>query len=423
MIKVLWLSGTQLNTNSSFFFETWLSSMAKLLVDSGKVELYNMVQGKVKHTVKVDDTEIKEWILPMKSSKRTGLPPSSIMKEIEGIVNSIRPDIVHIWGMERNWGLLTPYGILGENVLLEIQGVKYACGKVYYGGLTAGELLSTMRIQEIVFPSRFLYFVKQQFMRWGAHEEAMLKTHSHIGTLSEWVRNHVKYHNRNAVMHRSMIALREEFVNPESWKKERSETDIVLMASSSFAIPYKGMHVILDVVRLLKVKYPNIKLKIAGDWRIDKPFYRKSGYLKWFVSKAKRLGVFDSLEFLGPLNASELLSHFHTADVYIVPTFVESYCLALAEAMAVGIPCVASYVGGMVELADDNESALFFQAGDYFACAGNIERILSDRTLAMKMSESSRGKAQGRNAPISVLKRQLEIYEEMMAHEVHSSEA
>lgn len=416
MIKVLWLSGTQLNTESTFFYETWLSSMAKLLVESGKVELYNMVQSNVNQTVKYDDTEIKEWILPMKSSRRTGLPPLPIMKEIEDIVKSIQPDIIHIWGMEKYWGLLTSRGMLGGNVLLEIQGIKYACSEVYYGGLTTRELLSTLRIQEIVFPNRFLYFVKRQFKRWGEKEKEMLKTHAHIGTQSEWVRNHVKFHNRNAVMHKSLIALREEFLNPEPWKKESSETDVVLMTSSSFAISYKGIHVLLDVVKLLKEKYPNMKLKIAGEWKIDKPFYRKSGYLKWFVSKAKRLGVLDSLEFLGPLNASELISHFHTADVFIVPTFVETYCLALAEAMAVGVPCVASYVGGMVELGEDNENVLFFPAGDHFACAGNIERILSDKALAVKLSESARKKAHGRNDPINVLNRQLEIYEEMTMH-------
>lgn len=415
MIKVLWLSGSQLNSKTNFFYETWLSSMAELLIKSKSVELYNICHGDVEEIIYLADTEVKEWVIPKKKSNRTGLPPKWIIKEIEEIVKSIEPDIVHIWGMEKYWGLLTSYGILGENVLLEIQGIKYTCEEVYYGGLSPKELLFTLRIKELIFLNRFLPIEKIRFKRWGEKEKKMIKSHHHIGTQSDWVRHHIEFQNAEAKAYQSLIALRKEFLNPQPWKIRNNESgDIVLMTSSSFATPYKGIHILLDVIELLKRKYSNIKLKIAGDWNINNPFYKKSGYLKWFVSKAQKMGLYESLEFTGPLNASQLLSHFYASDVYIVPSYVESYCLALAEAMSVGIPCVASYIGGMTELGKDNESVLFFPIGDHFKCAGNIDKIISDKALAMKLSENAQKRNQNINKPENVVNRQLEIYNEIL---------
>lgn len=412
-IKVLWLSGTRINRKGDFFYETWLTSMAKLLVESGRVELYNVVQDNIKDIIKIDNTIVKEWIIPTSLSSQKKRPTTSLIAYMEHIMDVVKPDLVHIWGMEKNWGLLTSTGVLGDKVLLEIQGIKYTCAEVYNAGMSMQDLLSTVRVQEIVFPSRSIFSIKRQFKTWGAIEKEMIRAHSHVGTPSEWVRDHVRFNNVNAATYKSKLAMRQEFLDAMPWQY-RNDEELVVFASSSFAISYKGIHNLLNVLVLLKIKYRNVKLKIAGDWPINNPFYRKTGYLKWFVSKAKKIGVLDLIDFLGPLNSEMLLKQFYKSDVFVVPSSVESYSLALAEAMAVGVPCVASYVGGMSELAVDNESVLFFSPNDYVKCAGNIDRIKSDKDLALKLSDNARQKTQGRNDTISVVNRQLEIYDQVI---------
>lgn len=412
-IKVLWLSGTRINRKGDFFYETWLTSMAKLLVESGRVELYNVVQDNIKDIIKIDNTIVKEWIIPTSLSSQKKRPTTSLIAYMEHIMDVVKPDLVHIWGMEKNWGLLTSTGVLGDKVLLEIQGIKYTCAEVYNAGMRMQDLLSTVRVQEIVFPSRSIFSIKRQFNTWGAIEKEMIRAHSHVGTPSEWVRDHVRFNSVNAATYKSKLAMRQEFLDAKPWQY-RNDEDLVVFASSSFAISYKGIHNLLEVLVLLKNIYPKVKLKIAGDWPVNNPFYRKTGYLKWFVSKAKKLGVLDLIEFLGPLNSEKLLNQYYESDVFVVPSYVESYSLALAEAMAVGIPCVASYAGGMSELAEDNESVLFFSPNDYVKCAGNIDRIKSDKDLALKLSDNARQKTQGRNDTISVVNRQLEIYDEVI---------
>ncbi len=412
-IKVLWLSGTRINRRGDFFYETWLTSMAQLLVKSGRVELYNVVQDSVEDVVEIGNTIVREWVVPVSRSNQNRRPTASLISHMGHIMNVVNPDIVHIWGMEKNWGLLTSTGVLGDKVLLEIQGIKYTCAEAYYAGLSMKDLLSTVRVQEIVFSSRSMFSIKRQFNTWGAIEREMIKAHNYVGTPSEWVRDHVRFNNVNAATYKSKLAMRQEFLDAMPWQYRNDEV-LVVFASSSFAISYKGIHNLLNVLVLLKIKYRNVKLKIAGDWPINNPFYRKTGYLKWFVSKAKKIGVLDLIDFLGPLNSEMLLKQFYKSDVFVVPSYVESYSLALAEAMAVGVPCVASYVGGMSELAVDNESVLFFSPNDYVKCAGNIDRIKSDKDLALKLSDNARQKTQGRNDTISVVNRQLEIYDQVI---------
>jgi hypothetical protein len=69
----------------------------------------------------------------------------------------------------------------------------------------------------------------------------------------------------------------------------------------------------------------------------------------------------------------------------------------------------------MTELAQHNESALYFPVGDFMSCAWQIERILKDKMLSEKLSRNARIAGLSRNNPDRVVKRQLDIYNEVIA--------
>ncbi len=414
MRKILWFSEFRLNTDGTLFFGTWHASMARLLLSTNEVELYNVTQAKVKHVEEVSSRDIKEWIVPTSKLSKSGLPSAAIIRAIKAIVDEVKPDLIHIWGMEQYWALLSSRGFVEGKVLLEIQGIKRACADVFYGGLNALEVLSCVRVQELVFPDRMLYRRKLAFKRWGTIEKEMMRSHRYIATQSDWVRQRIAIENSGAKIYHSGIVLRDEFFESDGWTRRGDDDTVVIMTSSSFAVPYKGVHTLLHTLALLKKKYTHVKLKIAGKWEVSKPFYRKTGYLKWFEEQAQALDVYDSLQFLGPLNSEQLIEEMLKSDVFVVPSFVESYCLALAEAMALGIPCVASYAGAMGELAENNTSALFFPPGDAYACAGSIDRLINEPLLAEFISQEARRIARKRNNKDDILQNQLAIYDDII---------
>ena len=98
----------------------------------------------------------------------------------------------------------------------------------------------------------------------------------------------------------------------------------------------------------------------------------------------------------------------------VVPSFIETYCLAFAEAMMVGTPVVCSFAGAMPELADEGEEALFYNSMDYVECAAKIDRLLQDKELASRISEKARARRFIENDPETIVNKQISNYEELL---------
>ena len=406
-MKVLWLSNIGFNLSPIQSSGTWLISMGNALISTGKVELYNIcpTSNKNKYYKNENINKISQWNVPIEKLDKCGLPSKKTIKYIQDIVDELNPDIIHIWGVENYWGLLSSRKLIKGNVLLEIQGLKYACAKVFFGGLIFKEKIKCIGIKEILYPNKSIFASKNRFEKWSKFEFEIIKYHCNISTQSDWIRAHVISMNPDCKIYETGIILREEFTKSESWK--RTKDNPVLFTTISGAFAYKGLHVLLRAVSILKLYYPNIKLKIAGSQINGR---RTSGYFKFLISEAKRKNILDSIEWLGCLDAKEIVHHLQISSVAVIPSFVESYSLSLAEAMVLGVPCVVAFSGAMPELATDNKSALFYSAMDEIMCASQIRRIIENKELATKISINAKETGISRNNPLNVVNKQIEIY-------------
>jgi glycosyltransferase involved in cell wall biosynthesis len=153
-------------------------------------------------------------------------------------------------------------------------------------------------------------------------------------------------------------------------------------------------------------------MRIAGT--LQRPGLRQEGYVAWVNREAKRLGVHQDVDWLGPLPANRIVAELQRCAAVIVPTFVEGYCLALAEAMAIGAPAAVAYVGGAAHLAVDEASALYFSPGDAEMAAFQVSRILTDQALASRLSREARKTALARHEQARITGRQMEIYRNIL---------
>ncbi|HMF53543.1 MAG TPA: N-acetyl-alpha-D-glucosaminyl L-malate synthase BshA [Edaphobacter sp.] len=109
---------------------------------------------------------------------------------------------------------------------------------------------------------------------------------------------------------------------------------------------------------------------------------------------ALRHGVQDRIHFLGKQDAvHELLP---LADLMLMPSQMESFGLAALEAMACGVPAIATRVGGVPELIDDNINGLLFELGDVESMANAAITLLNDPARLQSMSQQARRTAQDR---------------------------
>ena len=165
----------------------------------------------------------------------------------------------------------------------------------------------------------------------------------------------------------------------------------------------KGVDVLLRAVsKLVRERGFDVNLKLVGpDW----------GDLGRAVSIAKELQIQDSVEYLGVLPTEAIVDEMSSADVLALPSRFEPFGIAILEAMAAGLPVVASAVGGVPEVIVDGENGLLSEPGDATSLSGQISRILLDPEYGEKLAGSARRSVREYSWP-NVASRVLSVYSE-----------
>ena len=111
-------------------------------------------------------------------------------------------------------------------------------------------------------------------------------------------------------------------------------------------------------------------------------------YAAQLREQVEALGVQAQVRFTGYIN--ELPMRLQAFDVVVVPSDNEAFSLALVEAMAAGCAVVASRVGGMAEIVEDEQTGLLIEPDDEWALETAISRLLLDRAMRVKFGEAAR---------------------------------
>jgi glycosyltransferase involved in cell wall biosynthesis/peptidoglycan/xylan/chitin deacetylase (PgdA/CDA1 family) len=130
--------------------------------------------------------------------------------------------------------------------------------------------------------------------------------------------------------------------------------------------PEKGIHRLLEAFALLAPRHPSARLVLAGDGP-DRSALE---------AQARAAAIADRVAFLGfHPHVAELLPAF---EIFALPSLTEGIPLALLEAMAAGIPCVATAVGGVPEVIENGRTGVLVPADDPEALATAIDSLLND---------------------------------------------
>jgi phosphatidylinositol alpha-mannosyltransferase len=146
--------------------------------------------------------------------------------------------------------------------------------------------------------------------------------------------------------------------------------------------PRKGIPVLFTALSRIVERVPNVRVLVVGGGPLG----------PWYRSLARRTPC--EIRFLGELSAEEIPLAYHTADVLVAPsTGQESFGIVHLEAMASGIPIVASDIEGYREILDHGREALLFSNRDPASLAQAVIRVLTDRPLARAMGATGVEKA------------------------------
>ena len=147
-----------------------------------------------------------------------------------------------------------------------------------------------------------------------------------------------------------------------------------LICVGTLAQLYKAQDILIDAVNLCVKQGLDLKLTLVGDGK----------HRQELEERTRNLGIEERVYFRGHLTAGEAVrQELDHADLFILPSHQEGLPRAMIEAMARGLPCIGSRVGGIPELLSDED---LVTAGDATVLAYKIREVVTDSERLMRMS-------------------------------------
>jgi len=151
-----------------------------------------------------------------------------------------------------------------------------------------------------------------------------------------------------------------------------------------------------------------VSLHAAGEFSDDE-------YLQEVKGLIDELGAHSSVSLLGRVSQSVLRDELSQARVLILPSLQENAPMVIAEAMAAGVPVVASDVCGMPTMIDDGQTGYLIKPDGIEGIADRLSKLLGDDRLHRTMSDAAREKARNTYHPDAVVSATLALYEKVRA--------
>jgi len=166
--------------------------------------------------------------------------------------------------------------------------------------------------------------------------------------------------------------------------------------------PLKGVADLLLAHRRLRQRFPELTTVFCGEPEDPRYF----GRLQDLVS--------DGVQFVSRVDVGALKHWLGLATALVLPSYQENSPVVIAEAMAAGVPVVATSVGGIPEMVKHGETGLLYEVGDIEGLTNCLMQLLAEPKLCERLSGQARIFAQATYAPPQVATATVEVYRQLL---------
>lgn len=347
----------------------------------------------------------------VKDNDRKSIDNNCIVLEI---LNEVKPELVHIYGTElaHTLSMVNACNKLNIKIIISIQGLVSYCEKHMLANLpfyvVYGVTLRNILRKDSVIG------LKHSFINRGKNEIESIRKVKHIIGRTFWDKACITQINPDAKYHFCNETLRSSFYE-KKWDINKCEKFSIFVSQGQY--PIKGLHYILEAMPTIIRKFPTAKLYISGKDITKTNTIKDKLLLTYYGKYIKRMirkhNLESNVRFVGLLNENEICERYLKSHVFVCPSSIENSPNSLGEAMLLGVPCVASNVGGVSDLLLHKEEGFLYQADASYMLAYYICQIFERMDLALKFSFNARQHALKLHDVEENTKRLLEIYEEM----------
>lgn len=390
-------------------FGGWLSTVTERLSKQSGITLGVAMRAGAATLKRIEHEGVCYYALPRRRYNAYDTPDAAISE----VLDDFKPDIVHVEGTEMPYARRLLSAWAGAKVV-SLQGVINGHVAYQLGRIPTTEFFSWRNPGLIL---TFLALIANDRLRFRprlAGERQALTMASHVVGRTLWDRAQAAWLAPQASYHHCPRILREPFYKRQ-WVASDCEAFSIFVGNGASAL--KGAHFALRALPLVQRRFPKVRLYIAG----RDPFQlgrfsaqRTVGYSRYLIALIKSLGIEAAVSFTGQLDAEAMAERMGKSHVVLLPSLIENSPNTLAEAMMLGVPTVAAYVGGVPSMATDEEDALLFRSGDPAMLAFQINRLFEDPALCQRLSRQSRERACQVHQPDAIIGTLISIYQKVL---------
>lgn len=390
-MKVLWIVNMVLPQLAEFLniqtsaSGTWMDDLSKKLDQQQNIELgVACVFGTEYKEIKCGATMF--YLIPG-DGKSMLLYTKRHRKYWKMIHDSFMPDLVHIHGTEYSHALSYIRQYPKDKYLLTIQGIINKIADKNDGQLPLGTQLRYHTFREMLHLNGMIEM--KLLMKYNRrYENEIIRSVQYATGRTDWDKAYMQKVNPGIKYYRVWYNLRAPFYECRKWNIENSES-YKIYASTSASLPLKGGHVVLQALSVVKKRYPKVKAVFIAPSDGKGHILPKSGYTKFIGSLIRKYGLEDNAVFVDRLTAQQVIEEMLTSRVCVIPSAMENASATLREAMALGVPSIASFRGGMEDLIQNGVNGCYFDYEEPEYLAQKIMDIFDDDSFAETLSRNA----------------------------------
>ena len=151
----------------------------------------------------------------------------------------------------------------------------------------------------------------------------------------------------------------------------------------------------IEALSIIKKRFKEVKLYIAGGNIIEKnnrfiQMIKTPSYPRYIKSLIEKYDLYGNVVFTGNLNEEEMRDKFLNSHVFVSPSTIENSPNSVGEAMLLGVPCVSSDVGGVLDLLKHKSEGFVYQSTAAYMLAHYVLTLFEDNKLCIEFSKKSK---------------------------------
>lgn len=412
-MRVLWISttpGLYTSGNSGYNGIGWISSVQSLIQKESGIELaLTFLTSNIKDKMQEKSGTCYYPIYHKPQSVfgklRTyyggykKIDDNAFVSQIQKVISDFKPDVIHLFGMENP--MATILGKTAVPIVVHLQGLLAPCDNAFFPiDFNKSSFMWPFSKSEWLFRNGYIYAKKSIHIR-GERERQLFKKVDYVMGRTDWdfevsqlLAPQSRYFHVDEVM-------RSCFYNHAGEWIVKHRDKIIITSTISQTI-YKGLDLIIKAASLLEHEaHLNFEWRVVG-------VEPNSSYTRFFEKTIKMRS--SKVRYMGVLSAEQLCDTLLESDVYVHPSYIDNSPNSVCEAQLLGMPVIATGVGGVPSLVAHKVTGLLVPANAPFELAYWLKYITKDRDMAENMGRKAATVAWKRHDRDVIVNQLLQTY-------------